>query len=70
MTASARFISTIMASLTNAFDIVPTCVINMQLKTDILNEVVNSVPSDEVIGILDEPSDPPLPADLTFLMPC
>ncbi len=49
MTASARFISTIMASLTYAFDIVPTCVINMQLKTGILNKAVNSVPSDEVI---------------------
>ena len=42
MTASARFISTIMASLTNAIDIVSTSVINMQLKTDILNEAVNS----------------------------
>ena len=71
MTASARFISTIMASLTNAIDIVPTSVINMQLKTDILNEAVNSVsvavPSDEVIDILDEPSNPPLPADTNML---
>ena len=43
----------------------------MQLKTDILNEAVNSVsvavPSDEVIVILDEPSDPPLPADTNML---
>jgi hypothetical protein len=71
MTASARFISTIMASLTNAIDIVPTSVINMQLKPDILNEAVKSVsvavPSDEVIDILDEPSDPPLPADTNML---
>jgi hypothetical protein len=70
-TASARFISNIMASLTNAIDIVSTSVINMQLKTDILNEAVNSVsvavPSDEVIDILDEPSDPPLPADFNML---
>ena len=41
-TASARFISNIMASLTNAIDIVSTSVINMQLKTDILNEAVNT----------------------------
>ncbi len=71
MTASVRFISTIMASLTNAIDIVPTSVINMQLKTDILNEAVNSVsvavPSDEVIDILDEPSDPPRPAEFNML---
>jgi hypothetical protein len=70
-TASASFISNIMASLTNAIDIVSTSVINMQLKTDILNEAVNSVsvavPSDEVIDILDEPSDPPLPADFNML---
>ena len=70
-TASARFISNIMASLTNAIDIVSTSVINMQLKTDIPNEAVNSVsvavPSDEVIDILDEPSDPPLPADFNML---
>ncbi len=43
----------------------------MQLKTDILNEAVNSVsvavPSDEVIDILDEPSEPPLPADTNML---
>ena len=73
-TASARFISNIMASLTNATDIVSTSVINMQLKTDILNEAVNSVsvavPSDEVIDILDEPSDPPLPADFNMLDGC
>ena len=70
-TASASFISNIMASLTNAIDIVSTSVINMQLKTDILNEAVNSVsvavPSDEVIDIVDEPSDPPLPADFNML---
>ena len=43
----------------------------MQIKTDIFNEAVNSVsvavPSDEVIDILDEPSDPPLPADTNML---
>ena len=56
-----------------AINIVRTSsVINMQLKTDILNEAVMSVSVavtlDEVIDLLDDkPSDPPLPADTNLI---